>query len=221
MELLERPKPSEGLPETDLELDAAYRTLDRVLGTISSADNKALIGLTFQGAIVAGTILIADSLKHVSLLHFGLWEIALSVALLGFFVALCWSTLKLFQTISPRIVPPHSSAHVSELFYFAGIVNMGRDEFIQRMRDLQMDQVHEGVTHITFVNSVVATRKMMNLRHAFQGLGIQVVLYVLVVMISLLPHSGSGGAYGPPTPSMHATANASALIVSSLTRPLE
>lgn len=197
MELLERPRPSEGLPETDLELDAAYRTLDRVLGTISSADNKALIGLTFQGAIVAGTILIADSLKNVSLAHLGVWEVAISFTLLAFFIALCWSTLKLFQTISPRIVPPHSSEHISELFYFAGIVNMGREQFMQRMCNLQMDQVHEGVTHITFINSVVATRKMMNLRHAFQGLGIQVILYVLVVMISLLPHSTKGAYHVP------------------------
>jgi Family of unknown function (DUF5706) len=186
MELLEQPKPStSGLPTVeDLELDTCYRTLDRVVGNISSADNKALIALTFQGAVVAGLIIIADALSKVSHSSKVGIEIAILLAVTAFFVCLCWSTLKLFQTISPRIAPPHSAEHISELFYFGGIVNMGHDDFQVRMRDLTIEQVHEAVTHITWVQAHIVQAKYKNLRHAFLGLGLQVVLFVIVVALT-------------------------------------
>jgi hypothetical protein len=186
MELLEPPKPSTAGPPQieDLELDTSYRTLDRIVANIATADNKALIALTFQGAIVAGLIIIADALSKTKDQHFGgiLVGIVLSVVL--FFICLCWSTLKLFQTISPRIVPRHSPEHVSELFWFGGIVNMQHDEFQMRMRDLTIEQVHEAVTHITFVQAHIVQQKYANLRHAFMGLGAQVVLFVIVVSMA-------------------------------------
>lgn len=185
MEILDQRPPGEPIIEYDEELDAAYRTLDRVLGSIQSADNKALIALTFQGAIVAGLIIVADGLKG-AVTHIGPWEITILVFLLAFFGCLCVSTLKLFQTISPRVVPPHSSEHVSELFYWAGIANMKREEFQGRMLALTSPQIHEAVTHITYVNANIASAKFTNLRHAFQGLGLQVVLYVIVVVLAVL-----------------------------------
>lgn len=185
MEILESNLPGEPVPEADEELDAAYRTLDRVLGSIQSADNKALIALTFQGAIVAGLILVADGLKG-AVNHIGPFELAILFFLLAFFGCLCVSTLKLFQTISPRVVPPHSSEHVSELFYWAGIANMKREDFQRRMRDLDSAQIHEAVTHITYINAHIASAKFTNLRHAFQGLGLQVILYVVVVVLSVV-----------------------------------
>lgn len=188
MELLEQSARGSEASEGPPELEAAYRTLDRILDNISGADNKALIGLTFQGAIVAGLILVSDSLKG-AVKSFDVLNVLIIVSLLAFFAALCFSTLKLFQTISPRLVPPHSSEHVSELFYWAGIANMKRDEFQRRMKGLTNDEIHEAVTHITYVNANVALAKFKNLRHAFQGLGIQVILYVVVVMLSVL-HGG-------------------------------
>jgi hypothetical protein len=186
MELLEPPKPStEGPPPIeDLELDTSYRTLDRIVGNISSADNKALIALTFQGAVVAGLIIIADALSKVKDFHWDAVQIAIIVAVAAFFACLCWSTLKLFRTIAPRIAPPHSPDHISELFYFGGIVNMKGEEFQMRMRDLTIDQVHEAVTHITYVQAHIVQAKYKDLRHAFQGLGLQVILFVIVVALA-------------------------------------
>jgi hypothetical protein len=186
MELLEPPQPSTSGPPPveDLELDTSYRTLDRVVGNISSADNKALIALTFQGAVVAGLIIIADALSKVKDFTWDGTQIAIIVAVAAFFCCLCWSTLKLFTTISPRIAPPHSPEHISELFYFGGIVNMKHDEFQMRMRDLTIEQVHEAVTHITYVQAHIVQEKYKNLRHAFQGLGLQVILFVVVVALA-------------------------------------
>jgi hypothetical protein len=186
MDLLEPPKPSAGRPETveDLELDTAYRTLDRIVDNIATADNKALIALTFQGAVVAGLIIIADQLSHTHEFKWNVMHISVIVIVAAFFCCLCWSTLKLFQTISPRIAPPHSAEHVSELFYFGGVVNTKHDEFKRRMRDLDLDQVHEAVTHITWVQAHIVQAKYKNLRHAFQGLGLQVILFVVFVTLT-------------------------------------
>jgi hypothetical protein len=186
MELLEPPKSTASGPPAveDLELDTSYRTLDRIVGNISSADNKALIALTFQGAVVAGLIIIADALSKVKDFHWDAVQISIIVAVVCFFSCLCWSTLKLFQTISPRIAPPHSPEHISELFYFGGIVNTKHDDYQMRMRDLTIEQVHEAVTHITWVQAHIVQQKYRNLRHAFQGLGLQVILFVIVVALA-------------------------------------
>ncbi len=190
MELLDQSTRSPSDDISDPELDASYRTLDRVLGSVQLADNKALIALTFQGGVVAGVALISDSVKTALAGALGFREYLIIIACLVFFVSLGWGTLKLFQTISPRIAPPHSSDHVSELFYFGGIANMKRDVFAARMRDLSEAQIHEAIVTITHVNANIALQKFKNLRHAFQGLGVQVILFVLIVMLSVLPHHG-------------------------------
>ena len=187
MELLEGPAAAESA-DADPTLDAAYRTLDRVLGSITHADNKALIALTFQGAIIAGLILVATPLKDIVTRH-GFWEIASVVALALFFVCLCISTLKLFETISPRFVPAKSPDHVSELFYFAGIAGMPGDVYLARLQQLDRAQIHEAVASITHVNAQIAVQKFKNLHLAYRGLGLQLILYVLIVLISVLPHS--------------------------------
>jgi len=45
---------SEATSTTAARLEAAYRNLDRSIGWVQNADNKALIVLAFQGAVVAG-----------------------------------------------------------------------------------------------------------------------------------------------------------------------
>src|SRR5579872_1189084 len=187
MELLEQPA---GLTPSasDAQLDAAYRTLDRVLGSVVQADNKALIALTFQGAIVAGLALIASTLTG-AIAHFGPWQVATMIALGAFFVCLCTSTLKLFQTISPRIAPAHGPGHVSELFYFAGIANMAHADFFERSQVLSRVQIQEAISAITHVNARIAMQKFENLRAAYYGLGLQIILYIVVVLLSVIPHS--------------------------------
>jgi hypothetical protein len=44
--------------------------------------------------------------------------------------------------------------------------------------------VHEAVTHITYVQAHIVQEKYKNLRHAFQGLGLQVILFVVVVALA-------------------------------------
>lgn len=191
MELLDQPKRTEESDVSDPELDASYRTLDRVLGSVQLADNKALIALTFQGGVVAGVALISNSVKSALAGAIGPKEISIIVACVLFFICLGWGTLKLFQTISPRIAPPHSSEHVSELFYFGGIATMKREVFAARTRDLDERQIHEAIVTITHVNANIALQKFTNLRHAFQALGLQVILFVVIVMLAVLPgHAG-------------------------------
>lgn len=171
----------------DSQLDASYRTLDRVLGTVQMADNKALIALTFQGAIIAGLALVALPLQaSIHTRALSTWDILLGILLFGFFGCLALSTLKLFQTISPRIVHVKDTNHPSMLFYFGGIASMSIDEFADRLRDLGQEDIHTGIATITHVNSSIALKKFANLRVAFMGLGLQVLLYVVLVLVSLL-----------------------------------
>jgi hypothetical protein len=186
VELLEEAPPVE-VEDTNPELEAMYRTLDRVLGSVQMADNKALIALTFQAGVLAGLGLIADSIKTALSPHtYGFYEWLMLGLLLVFFASLSVSTLKLFHTIAPRIAPPHSADHVSELFYFGGIANMPREQFYQRTRTMSRTQIHEAIAHIAYVNATIATKKFKNLRTSFLGLGVQMILYFSIVLLAVL-----------------------------------
>lgn len=187
MEFLESTQISSDEGSTgDAQLDAAYRTLDRVLGSVGLADNKALIALTFQGAIIAGLALIASplasALGHGRISPGKLW---VGILLLAFLIALCWSTLKLFQTISPRVTKATGLDHPSALFFWGGIASLSPDEFSARIRALNTDDIHDGIAQITFVNASIAKQKFQNLRAGFIGLGVQMVLYVMIILSSI------------------------------------
>jgi hypothetical protein len=170
-------------------LDASYRNLDRALGSVTMADNKALIALTFQGAIVAGLALIAGSLKSALQAQNSAWLTGGTICLLVlFFACFCMATLKLFQAISPRITPETHADHPSLLFFFGGIASMPHDVFAARMRALDPTTIHEGLIKVTHSTAMIAARKFGNLRIAYLFLGLQMLFYVGIVLTSVLPN---------------------------------
>jgi hypothetical protein len=170
-------------------LEASYRNLDRTLGSVTHADNKALIALTFQGAILAGLALIAGFLKSALQGKHNHWLVGVIIGfLVAFFICFCLATLRLFQTISPRIARTgHQDDHPSLLFFFGGIAGMGHDRFSARMHTITPEEIFEGVVTVTYSNALIAKEKFENLRHAYVFLGQQLVLYVVVVLLSVLP----------------------------------
>jgi hypothetical protein len=191
MELLQSNVTPGTTPESDPQLDAVYRTLDRVIGSVSMADNKALIALTFQGAIIAGLALVVEPISRALSRHGGgMPRIAMIILLLTFFGLLGVSTLKLLQTISPRIRHQAGNDHPSALFYFGGIASMSPEKFAARMRELNPDDVHQGISTITYANAAIAFQKFANLRHAYVGLGLQMVTYVLILVLAIILISG-------------------------------
>jgi hypothetical protein len=169
-------------------MDAAYANLDRAMGSVIQADNKALIALTFQGAIVAGLALITGSIKTSLEGQNSLAvRIPLVILLVAFFACFGVATLKLFQAITPRVRRDDDHDHPSLLFFWGGIAAMPPDAFASRMRKLHPGEIHDGLVRMTHNTAKIAVQKFANLRIAYICLGLQMVFYVGIVLLSVLP----------------------------------
>jgi Family of unknown function (DUF5706) len=169
-------------------MDAAYRNLDRAVASVVQADNKALIALTFQGAIVAGLALITGSIRDTLRGNNSLAiRIPLVIILISFFACFGLATLRLFHAISPRIQNDDDAEHPSLLFFWGGIAAMPPEEFASKMRKLQPKEIHEGLVRMTHNTAKIALQKFANLRVGFTCLGLQMVFYVGIVLLSVLP----------------------------------
>src|SRR5438270_1788352 len=90
-------------PHIEHHLDATHRNLERMHTHVAIADNKALIALTFQGAMIAGFAVLATTLKgHLSNGSQVLW-VGFVILIILFLLTFLASTWTLFQAISPRV----------------------------------------------------------------------------------------------------------------------
>jgi hypothetical protein len=173
-------------PHLEHHLDATQRNLERMHTHVAIADNKALIALTFQGAIVAGFAVLATTLKpHVESESVPV-KFGVVVLVVLFLVTFLISTWKLFQAISPRVTPTESLDDPSALFFFGTIAGMTTDEFMNRMNRLDPEAIHIGLLKTTQSVARIATAKYKNLQTAYVCLGIQMFFFMLAALLVVI-----------------------------------
>lgn len=196
-------------------LDASYRNLERIAGWITNADNKALILLTFQGAVVAGVAATAGAARvaidqqPMPALAWVLWGL-LGLGLLAFGGSVYTS----LRAIVPDITPREREAGHQSPFYFASIAALSLEHFSARMRALDTPAIEKELLRQTHVNAGIALRKFQRVNYSVKWLGVELVCLVLAAFIlTATPASGipTGAAPTPsvaPTPTISAPAEA-------------
>jgi pycsar effector protein len=165
-------------------LEATYRNLDRILQWVAMADNKALIVLTFQGAMVAGVAWIVISLGSTSFHRLAAWQlILLGILLVVFFLFFCVSLLKSFEGIFPSIRPLDKETDRGHQFFFGTIAAMPLEEFKRQMQSLQPGDIEEGLIQLTHINAQIAAKKFECLRAAVRALGLEMVTLALAALV--------------------------------------
>jgi hypothetical protein len=64
---------------------------------------------------------------------------------------------------------------------------MPSDQFAAKMRKLQPSEIHEGLVRMTHNTARIALEKFANLRVAYTCLGLQMIFYVGIVLLAVLP----------------------------------
>jgi hypothetical protein len=175
--------PRELNPHIEQRLDATHRNLERMQGHVAQADNKALIALTFQGAMIAGFAVLATTLKS-QINHQSHVIQALTILLIVLFlITFLISTWKLFEAISPRMHPMESTDDPSALFFFGSVAGIPPDEFVRRVQGLHPEDIHDGLLKTTQSVARIAAEKYRNLRTAYICLGIQMLFFMLAALL--------------------------------------
>ncbi len=173
-------------PHIEYHLDATQRNLDRMHAHVAMADNKALIALTFQGAMIAGFAVLATTLKPRLANDPRVIQWAVVLLVVFFLITFLISTWTLFQAISPRVAPVESTDDPSEMFFFGSIAGMTSAEFMSRMNELDPEMIHVGLLKTTQSVARIAMQKYKNLRTAFTCLGIQMFFFMLAALLVVI-----------------------------------
>jgi hypothetical protein len=183
-ELLISQEPKE---DDSVDLDGAHRNLERMLGFVTMADNKALIALSFQGAAIAGLAVMAEPVRIAIESPAYPWRKWVLIVLVVLFLACFFvSIAKLLQTIAPRVVPPASEFDPSHLFFFGAVAKMHPDEFAARLRQVRPDELHDGIAKVAHINAILAMRKFANLRVAYLCLGLEMMFFICTAFLIVL-----------------------------------
>lgn len=180
-----------GPSNADNRLDASYRNLDRAISWITNADNKALVVLAFQGAILAGLAAFGESLRS-TIEHQRAPCLPLSILLVlaCFLFSFCVSLWQSFRTLFPDITPRDAHEAARSPFFFGTISHMSLGEFSQRIRSLDDNSIEEELIKQTHVVSKIAARKFRNLKSAFVFLGFEVLFLFLALAVAEVGKQG-------------------------------
>lgn len=160
---------SEPVSTTPDRLEAAYRNLDRSIGWVQNADNKALIVLAFQGAVVAGLAAAGDPLRTTIEHQRASWQPpTIIVLLIVFTIAFAFSAWKSLRTLLPD-----ATARGVSPFFFGSIAGMNEADFRATMRQLDGTHIEEELNRQTFIVSGIADRKFARLRFSIIALAVE------------------------------------------------
>lgn len=172
-------------------IDASYENLRRVIAWIGNADNKALIVLGFQGAIVAGVATAAGPLRTFLIGHPTPWPLWPMIALLAaFVVCFCVSLLMAFTTIYPDTKPRERDESRESPFFFGTISTMSLEKFTAKMHALDIAMLEDELIRQTHINAGIATRKFVSVKRASWFLGVELVfLLTSAIVVAATPEN--------------------------------
>lgn len=175
--MFRRDKASAQDPAIERRIEASYRNLDRTINWIQNADNKALIILGFQGALLAGLGAAASSVIDIARSNLSSWSLGAFICLLIAFAisfALC-----LYK--ATKAMFPDTKERNDSVFYFGSITSMGYAAFEKRMTILDSDKIQEELNKQTHANAEIAVKKFDNLKLAMRWL-VREAAFLLIAM---------------------------------------
>jgi hypothetical protein len=178
------PARADGPAEVAQRLEAGYRNLDRAIGFVLNADNKAMIGLAFQGGVVAGAAgvaLVAVPAVAVDRPSAGGITLAAAVLLVVFLLSSAVATLSLFHALYPDVRNGPDSP-----FFFGTIAAKSPEAHGHRMRTLTTAELQEELSVQTHTTASIAARKFRDLKVGFAALMVEFVVLMVAVVVAVL-----------------------------------
>lgn len=165
----------------------AYKTLDRNISWINSADNKASIMIGVISIIFGGSSTILNPSRIQSLLDANtFWSLLLGAFIgflvlvsLGFFLA---TILSLVLVLVARTTPPDNRPTKNFLF-FNDISKLSFLEFESLTSMLTKDEFFDDLNSQIHITSTIATKKYKFLCKAYWFMAVSSITFAITVLI--------------------------------------
>ena len=173
-------------------LEASYKNLERVIGWIGNADNKALILLAFQGVILAGAAAVAGFIRMALLrqpTEWLFWGLCVTLVVLASLFVAC--TCSAVHALHPDVKPRGAKVGQGSPFFFGSIAAMELAAFTAKMRGLDAVAIEGELIKQTHVNAVIVSRKFTWLKRAARLLVAELAFLAVAaaIVVSTPPRS--------------------------------
>jgi len=168
-------------------LEASYKNLERIVGWVGNADNKVLIVLAFQGAIIAGIATTGAGIWRTIQHQIGpWWHYALAVIFWVFVCCVALSLICAFRAINPTISHQEHKEGRGSPFFYGTIAAMSPDQFYARMCGLDADAIEEELIRQTHINAGIVCQKFQDTKAAVRFLRWEMMLLLAAAVIVVL-----------------------------------
>jgi hypothetical protein len=167
----------------DYRLAAGYKAVELGHQLLTSADNKALIALAFQGAILAGMASTSELTRQAMqrcLASCHGYRVVYLLAAMFFCQAV--SILKALSVIYPNL-PERPRDGRSHLFYFATVAAMTEGEYLAALRNLTPVGIEAELATHSHKLSTMVKAKFTRVQSSLFWLRFQVVFAALAALM--------------------------------------
>ncbi len=168
-------------------LETSYKNLERIAGWIGNADNKVLIVLAFQGAIIAGIATTGAGIWQTIQRQAQPWShYGLAILFWVFVGCIILSLIYAFRAISPTVTHREHKEGRGSPFFYGTIAAMPLDQFRARMRGLDGDAIEEELIQQTHINAGIVCRKFQDTKAAIRFLWWELIFLLAAAVIVVL-----------------------------------
>lgn len=175
------------------QIEANYKNLDRALGFVSVADNKAKFILSIELVILGFLMTQAKSVFDI-IITFWLSKYILKIlgatGLLIIFVLYIFlaivSIIYLMRVISPKRKPFTGK---KSLFFYQAIAEMDSADFKNRMKDITDEEILGELSDQTFNISKAVVEKFDEIQSSIKWLSASFVLWLIMLIVIAIHNS--------------------------------
>lgn len=178
-------------------IEASYKNLERVIGFVSVADNKAKFILSIELIILGFLMSQAKIIFRISVLLWKSGEYLTICGSIGFLLVFAFyiffASISIVNLINVILPKRKVKTRKKSLFYFQTIAEMEPDEFKNKIKNISEEEIIEELSDQTFNNAVIVAKKFDEIQASIKWLLGSLVLWLLLLIITAIFNGILGG----------------------------
>lgn len=173
--------------DNNYTIEYATEALNRNIGWINSADNKASILIAVVGFIFGGSSLLINTEKVFKLFENGdfsdkVISIFLMLLFCLFSVAFILTLVNIFKTLLIRVIKSKST-DIDNIHFFKDISKMTYENYIDKINKITKKDVLNELLAQIYETARIANIKHLNLHYSYKNLTFAIVAFLIYSLI--------------------------------------
>ncbi len=168
------------------KIEANYKNLERVIGFVSVADNKAKFILSIELVILGFLMTQAKIVFRIIALCWkwnGFLKVCGGGVLIVFALYIFFAIISIVNLIKVIIPKRKVETGKKSLFYFQTITKMNPNEFKNKVKNISEEEIIEELSDQTYNNAVIVGKKFDEIQTSIKWLFCSLVLWLLLLII--------------------------------------